>query len=273
MSIAKRTLLTGAAPAAALLAAAMPARAQAPGAAGTALLDEIQRRRRLLVGIDLGTPPFGLSDANMQPDGADVAVGKLMAKDLGVEFELVPVTGPSRVPAAQTGKADVVIASFSITPERAKSVAFSIPYGALKLVVFGPKDTAATKVEELAGKRLGVTRGGIQDTDLTALSPRSTTIVRFDDDATVAAALLAGQVDLIATADHIGVQMAKQNPSRNLVTKFVVRTSPYAIGMRRGDADWARWVNTWIMFRKVDGTLGKVYQTWMGSELPELPTF
>src|SRR6267143_259844 len=79
------------------------------------------------------------------------AHAKLIAKDLGVTLEMVPVTGPNRVPFLLSGKADMVVSIFGITPERAKSVAFSIPYGTLKAVIF------------LKGKRIGVARGNIMD--------------------------------------------------------------------------------------------------------------
>jgi len=107
---------------------AVPARAQ--------LLDEIVKRGKVQIAVDTGTPLFGITDANMQPDGADVEVAKLIAKDLGVTLEMVPVTGPNRVPFLLSGKADMVVSIFGITPERAKSVAFSIPYGTLKAVIF-----------------------------------------------------------------------------------------------------------------------------------------
>ena len=94
------------------------------------LLDEIIKRGKVQIAVDTGTPPFGITDANMQPDGADIEVAKLIAKDLGVTLEMVP--------------------------ERAKSVAFSIPYGTLKAVIFGPKSVAIKSMADLKGKRIGV---------------------------------------------------------------------------------------------------------------------
>jgi len=51
-------------------------------------------------------------------------------------------TGPNRVAFLQSGKADMVVSIFGITPERAKAVAFSIPYGTLKAVIFGTRASA-----------------------------------------------------------------------------------------------------------------------------------
>ena len=64
-------------------------------------LDDIKSAKKLRVAIDLGLPPYGMTDDKMQPTGSDVETGRLLAKDLGVEFELVPTTGASRIPSLQ----------------------------------------------------------------------------------------------------------------------------------------------------------------------------
>ncbi|SDZ43581.1 extracellular solute-binding protein, family 3 [Sinorhizobium meliloti] len=84
--------------------------------ASASSLDDIIARKKVMIGVDLSVPPFGITNEEMQPDGLDVDVAKLLAKDLGVELELVPVTGQSRIPSLQTGKVDFVVASFASIP-------------------------------------------------------------------------------------------------------------------------------------------------------------
>ncbi len=89
--------------------------------AGTARADtlsDIRQRQKLLVAIDLGLPPYGTVDANMQPTGSDVEAARLLAADLGVALQIVPATGANRIPMLQTRKVDIVMSSFSITRER-----------------------------------------------------------------------------------------------------------------------------------------------------------
>ena len=71
-----------------------------------------------------GVPPYGMKDAALKSTGSDVETARLLAQDLGVELEIVPTTGANRVPFLQTNKADIVISSMSITPERQKVVDF-----------------------------------------------------------------------------------------------------------------------------------------------------
>ncbi len=63
-------------------------------------------------------------------------MAKLLAKDLGVKANIVPVTGPNRIPFLLTNKVDVLVASLAITPERSKQVQFSQPYAAATIVLY-----------------------------------------------------------------------------------------------------------------------------------------
>src|ERR1035437_6061624 len=83
-------------------------------------LSDIKQARKIRISIDLTNSPYGRTDEKMQPSGSDVDIAQLLAHDLGVELEIVPTTGSSRIPNLQTGKADIVVSSLSITPDRAK---------------------------------------------------------------------------------------------------------------------------------------------------------
>lgn len=231
---------------------------------------EIQTRKKLLVAIDLSVPPFGMTDAQLQPQGADVDVARLLAKDLGVALEIVQVTGPNRIPFLMTGKADIVISSFSITPERAKVVAFSTPYSANQLVVGAPKEKAITGLADLTGKRVAVVRGNLQDLELTRLAPAGTTLVRYEDDATANTALIAGQVDALCTPSTTIQTLATRHPGKKLETKFVVKVQPLAIGLRKEDTALAGWINSWVNKNLDNGKLGEIYTKWMSTPLPDV---
>jgi polar amino acid transport system substrate-binding protein len=235
-------------------------------------LDKIIQRKVLRVAFQSASPPFGFTNAQGQPDGIDAEVARLMAKDLGVELELVQVNAPGRIPSLMTDRADVVISVFGITPERAKQVSFSIPYAAVKLIVYGPKSEAVKSVADLKGKRVGLPRGTVQDLELSRVAPDAT-MVRFEDDATVTAAMLAKQVDVIGTSNAVMLGMAERYPDLGLSEKFAIGLLPIAIGMRRGDPDFLQWVNTFVYHRRMTGELGQIYQKYLKDTLPELGSF
>lgn len=233
-------------------------------------VQKIQARKKLLVAIDLSVPPFGMTDGAMKPQGSDVDVARLLAKDLGVELEIVQVTGPNRIPFLLTNKADIVISSFSITKERAKVVAFSAPYSVNQLVIGATKDVAITGMKDLVGRRVAVVRGNLQDLELTKSAPQGTQLVRYEDDATANTALIAGQVDAIATPSTTVKTLATRHPAKNFEIKFVVAVQPLAIGLRKEDTELHAWINSWVEKNAANGHLNEIYSKWMGLQLPDM---
>ena len=241
--------------------------------ASASSLDDIIARKKVLIGVDLSVPPFGTTNEQMQPDGLDVDVAKLLAKDLGVQLELVPVTGQSRIPSLQTGKVDFVVASFGIYSERALSVAFSNPYGGHKSIIVAPKDAKIQSLADLSGKRVGVPRGTAHERILSSAKIEGMQLVRFDDDSTTLNALAAGQVDAIGTVNYIAAQLRQRYPDRNFEEKVTYLESYYGVGLRRNEPDLLHWLNTVLFVHKQSGELGQIYEKWMKTPLPPLPSF
>jgi polar amino acid transport system substrate-binding protein len=233
-------------------------------------LSDIRQARKIRLAIDLTNSPYGRTDEKLQPAGSDVDIAKLLAQDMGVEFEIVPTTGSSRIPLLQSGKADLVISSLSITPDRAKAIDFSVPYADLLSVVAGPKSVDVKTLEDLDGKRVAVTRGTTQDTDLTQRA-KNAQIVRYEDDATLALAVASGQADLFATGRAQVININKKNPARELEPKITLQTFLLAIGVRKGDAELLAWTNDWVKANLKNGKLNAINKAYHGVDLaPEV---
>src|SRR3954451_11134052 len=166
----------------ALLLAAVAASSLSASGASAASPEEIKARGKLMDGVLTDYPPFGGTDAQQQPAGHDADVAKLLAKSLSVTLDLVPVTGPNRIPYLLTNKIDVLIATFGITAERSKQVLFSNPYSALTIYVLAPKSLNVKTPEDLKAIAISVARASTQDTAISAIAPPGTTLKRFDDD-------------------------------------------------------------------------------------------
>jgi polar amino acid transport system substrate-binding protein len=246
----------------ACLAAALPARADT--------LADIKARGSLVVGIDLGIPPYGTVDASMQPTGSDVAAARLLAANLGVKLEIVPSVGANRIPFLQTSKIDVVMASFSITEARKKVIDFSIPYGVISIICAAPASMKISSPKDLEGKTVAVTRGTGSDMDTTkmARADDKITVVRFEDDATLITALASGQQDIMISAPAQMNDTNARAPDKHMETKFLVRTNGYAVGIRKGDDTLRAAVNAWIEQDLANGKLRAVYKEFHGTELP-----
>jgi polar amino acid transport system substrate-binding protein len=239
-------------------------------AASASLLDDIIKSGKVRVAVPIDVPPFGSIGKNKEVEGFDIDLANLLAKDLGVQVELVPTTGVNRVPYLLTGKVDVVISTFGATPDRAKSVSFTDPYAPYFIGIFGGGNLPVKSAADTKGYRVGVPRGTTQDISFSEIAPKECTIIRYEDDATTFQALLSGQVDMIGTGNLIAATLAAKNPGK-LNLKFVLRVSPMHIGCRRNEADFLQWLNTFVFHHRLNGDLNKLYKKWLGEEMPELP--
>ncbi len=73
--------------------------------AAHAELKDIRDAKKIRIALDTGSPPYGFMGSDLKPTGSDVETARLLAKDLGVDLEIVQVTSPNRIPFLQSGKA------------------------------------------------------------------------------------------------------------------------------------------------------------------------
>lgn len=255
---------------AALIAAATLA---APVAARADKLQDVLKAGKLRVGILTDAAPWGFKDDKGEIAGLDADLAKLVASDLGVKLELVPVTGAARIPSLLSDKIDVLVAGLGATPERAQQIMFSQPYAVVNLGVYGPKSiptATGKKPDNLKGKTVAVAKGTTLDLWLTDNAPE-VKVVRFEDTPAAIAAYLAGQADSFAENSAIAIKVMEQNPGKEVEMKFVIRQSPAHIGVRQGEQNLLNWLNTAIFSNKLNGKLGALQLKWFKEE-QSLPT-
>lgn len=232
-------------------------------------LDTVMSSKKLRVAIDLAVPPYSMKDDKLNSTGSDVETAQLLAKDLGLELEMVPTTGANRIPFLQTDKADVVISTLSITPEREKVVDFSIPYAGIAAVVGASRKIEIKSAADLSGKKVVATRGTTNDAELTKILPKDATIVRFDDDATSITAIVSNQADIFATAPPLLKVINEKNPSKQMEVKFVMKVNMLAVGIRKNEPKLKEKIDAWVRTNLKNGKLNAIYKKFHGVDLPE----
>ncbi|MDX3924392.1 MAG: transporter substrate-binding domain-containing protein [Shinella sp.] len=231
-------------------------------------VEDIKSNGTVKIGMLVDFPPFGIMNESNQPDGYDADVAKLLAGDMGVEVNIVPVTGPNRIPYLLSGQVDLLVASLGITQERAKSVAFSEPYAGISIAVFGAEDVDVSKPEDLSGKTIGVARASTQDVAVTKIAPQDASIQRFDDDASAVQALLSGQVELIGVSNVVAAQIEQAAPGR-FTEKLPLSQQVQGIAVRPGSTELLAYVNEFLKKVKADGQLNAIHEKWLGSPMPD----
>jgi polar amino acid transport system substrate-binding protein len=249
--------------AAVLLAASVAAPARADQ------LDDIMKSGSIRISTDVAIPPAGMMDSTMQPTGSDVETARLLAHDWGLKLEIVPTTGATRIPNVLSGKADIIISTLSVTPERAKVIDFSRPYTILQSVVGGSPTVNVSDVAGLRGMTVAVTRGTTQDTRLTALAAANGfTVQRYDDDATLVTAGATGQSPLIGTSVALVDAVQQKNAASGFAPKFVLDNFDIAIGVKKGQPQLLAKLNEWILANLQNGKLNDIYKQFYKVDLP-----
>jgi polar amino acid transport system substrate-binding protein len=240
----------------------------ATGAARADALDDVRKAGVLKVAVPQDFPPFGSVGVDMNAQGYDIDTAQLLAKELGVKAELVPVTSANRVPYLTTRKVDLVISSLGKNPEREKVIDFSAPYAPFFNGVFGPAGLKVAKADDLAGKTIGVTRGAVEDLELTKIAPASASIKRYDDNNGTISAFLSGQVELVATGNVVAAAILARNPPKRPEVKFLIKDSPCYVGLNKGEPRLLEAVNAAIAKARKDGRLDAISMKWLGANLP-----
>ena len=233
--------------------------------------DEIKARGKIIIGVLTDFPPYAGTDEKQNPAGYDVDVSKLMAEDIGVELELVPTTGPNRIPYLLTNRVDMLVATLGVTGERAKQVAFSNPYSTLDIMVMAPKKLDIKGPNDLAKYTVGVTRAGSQDTLVSAIAPPGTRILRYDDDSVSIQAMISGQVEVLGGSNIHLATLMKRLPDQNIEEKFPLRAQVNSVGLRKGDTALLQWTNAFIAKILADGRLSEIHEKWFGTPIKSMP--
>jgi len=253
------------------LAAGLAMASLAPAAFAQSALADIEKNKLIKIAVPTDFPPYGFVGVDLKPQGLDVDMASYIAEKMGVKIELVPVTSANRIPYLQSKKADLVISTLGKNPEREKVIDFTAAYSPFFQGIFAPKSIALTSFQDLAGKSIAVTRGAIEDQELTKVAPGGVDIRRFEDNNATVSAFVSGQTQLIATGVSVAENMMQRNPRLGAEYKLLLKDSPNFIGVAKGDDALRAKLNEIIAEAKKSGEIDKMAVKWLGRPAGVLP--
>ncbi len=115
----------------------------------------------LVVAMELAYPPFETKDEAGEPSGISVELAMALGEYLGREVEISDTAWDGLIPSLQTGRADLIISSMTITQAREEEVNFSDPYANALLAVLTNTESNIADIEDLnqEGRRVAVKTG------------------------------------------------------------------------------------------------------------------
>ena len=174
-------------------------------------LDEIKQSGTVKIGVFSDKAPFGYVDDKGEYQGYDVYYAHRIADDLGVNVEFTSLDPASRVEYVATGKVDIVLANFTVTPERKEQVDFALPSMKVALGVVSPDSAVISAIDELKDKTLIVAKGTTAETYFEKNYPE-VKLQKYDAYADAYNALLDGRGDAFSTDNTEVIAWAKANP-------------------------------------------------------------
>lgn len=223
--------------------AASEAAEETTAAAGSfRTLDEIKESGTVKIGVFSDKAPFGYVDDQGEYQGYDVYYAKRIAEDLGVEAEFTSLDPASRVEYVATGKVDIVLANFTVTPERAEQVDFALPYMKVALGVVSPDGAVISSVDELEGKTLIVAKGTTAETYFEENYP-DIKLQKYDAYADAYNALLDGRGDAFSTDNTEVIAWAKANPGFTVGIETLGQYDTIAAAVAKGNSTLLDFLN------------------------------
>ncbi|VYU39355.1 transporter substrate-binding domain-containing protein [Clostridium tertium] len=208
-------------------------------------IDKIKAEGKVRIGVFSDKPPFGFVDEKGENQGYDVYLAKRIAKDLlGDEskVEFVLVEAANRVEYLESNKVDIILANFTVTPERKEKVDFANPYMKVALGVVSSDGSPIKSVEELKGKKLLVNKGTTAESYFTKNHP-DIELVKFEQNTETFAALKDGRGDALAHDNTLLFAWAKENPGYTTYISSLGDEDTIAPAVKKGDTELLEWVN------------------------------
>jgi polar amino acid transport system substrate-binding protein len=237
-------------------------------------LEEIKKRGVLSTATEMQFPPFDISD-NGTYKGLNRDLVDAVGEAMGLKVTYLDLPWTSVLPGLEAKKFDLCIAPVTITKERMKRYAFTVPIAdATAALMKRADDKSIMKPEDIAGKTVGGQKGTSQVAQLKEFSaklPKPVEVKEYVDNNQASADLAAGRID--ATVNSLpNLAYAAQQRSDT----FAVITPPFGqptyfswVG-RLDDKTLIDAINEAILKVTADGTMAKIQKTWFGQTM-DLP--
>lgn len=206
-------------------------------------LDEIRDSGTVNIGVFSDKNPFGYVDENGEYQGYDVYFARRLAEDLGVKLNLVSTEAANRIEYLQTGKVDIILANFTVTPQRAEEVDFALPYMNVALGVVSPDSRVIESLDNWnADDQMIVISGTTAETYLTENYP-DIKLQKYDTYTNAKNAMENGSAAAWANDNTEVIAFALQSPGFTVGIPSLGSQDTIAPAVSKGNETLLSWIN------------------------------
>jgi glutamate transport system substrate-binding protein len=237
------------------------------------LMAKIKSRGTLNVGGTDTAALFSLKDPiSGKLTGFDAGLSQMLAKYIigSPSTKLVEVSVDTREALLQNGTVDTVFATYTITPERAKKVAFAGPYYSSGDAILVKKDnTSITKVGDLNGKTVCTESSSTAANDIKQYAPGAH-ILLFQLNSECQQAVEQGRADAYVLDQSLLLGDQYRDKGVKVVGEPFT-TEPYGIGLPLGSPEMKTFVDNWLKTIEADGEWAKLWKATIGTAITGNP--
>jgi polar amino acid transport system substrate-binding protein len=218
---------------AALAVSALPRRARAQAKIAP---PNIIKAGTLVMSINPTLPPLQFVDERGQLQGMRVELGNEVAKRLGLTPEYIRIEFSAMIPGLAAKRWDMINTGIFFTEERSKLM-YMVPYeqAAVSFLAARGNPLGISKIQDLAGKRVSVELGGIEERRTREVSEilvkeglRPVEVRTFNNFAEAFQALRAGQADAATSIDATAMFMQQRGDFTRAVSGVFPQTATFA---------------------------------------------
>ena len=204
-------------------------------------VNAIKKRGVLRVAVFGDLPPYGWVDDHGNRVGYDVRLARQMAKDMGVKVKFTQVNANNRVDTLNSNKADIILANFTVTPERKQVVDFAKPYMKVSVGVVSPKNSPITSASQLKGKNLIVNKGTTAENYFTKKG--GVDLLKFDSKTQQFNAFKNKRAAALADDNSYLYAWVKKNPNYTVGIKNIGPNQFISPAVKKGNKSLLNWTN------------------------------
>ncbi|MCW2820800.1 MAG: glutamate transporter substrate-binding protein [Marmoricola sp.] len=242
--------------------------------AGTRM-KELADAGKITIGVKFDQPGLGFKGAaDDAPSGFDVEMAKILAASLGIDAKNITwkeTISDNREPFLQSGEVDLVLATYSITPERRKVVGQAGPYYLTGQQLLVKKGSAIKSVADIKGKEVCSVTGSTSLDNIKAegAKPRG-----FDTYSECVDQVLSGTVDAMTTDGAILLGYAAEHPDELKVVVDPFSEENYGVGYSLDKPEMCQWIVDTLTKAEDDGDWATAFEATLGQsgvDTPEPP--
>lgn len=221
----------------------------------------------LVVAMELQFPPFEMADADGTPSGISVETAYALGEYLGRPVKIENTAWTGLIPSIQSGKADLVISSMSITDEREKVIDFSIPYAAAGVTLLINKNSVVKSYRDLSleGVKVAVKSGTIGAIWAQDNIPAANISI-FDEVAACALEVSQGKADAFIYDGLTTFELQKKFPDTTVVNleNLPGTLGGWAMAMKEGRSELKAQCDAFIVEYRESGGFEKLEKKYLG---------